>query len=165
MKHHIAVSFTGVRNLILAAKLRKYISAALEAQQVPVACEINVLVTDDPTIQALNQANRQIDKSTDVLSFPMFDLTAGELPENWEEYMDPDTGRVPLGDMAISMDHAKAQAGEYGHSVNREVGYLPVHSILHLLGYDHVDEGEEKAVMRQKEEEVLAVLGLSRDSE
>ena len=162
MKHHIAVSFTGFRNLILAAKLRKYISAALEAQQVPVACEINVLVTDDPTIQALNQANRQIDKSTDVLSFPMFDLIAGELPESWEEYMDPDTGRVPLGDMAISMDHAKAQAKEYGHSVNREVGYLTVHSILHLLGYDHVDEGPMKQQMREREEVILSSLGLKR---
>ena len=76
--------------------------------------------------------------------------------------MDPDTGRVPLGDMAISMDHAKAQAGEYGHSVNREVGYLTVHSILHLLGYDHVDEGPMKQQMREREEVILSALGLKR---
>ena len=162
MKHHITVSFTGFRNPILAAKLRRYITSTLEAQQVNVPCEINVLVTDDPTIQALNQANRNIDKSTDVLSFPMFDLTAGELPADWEDYFDPDTNRVPLGDMAISMDHAKAQAAEYGHSVNREVGYLTVHSILHLLGYDHVDEGTMKQQMREREEVILSALGLKR---
>ena len=162
MKHHIAVSFTGFRNPVLGAKLRRYIMAALDAQQVDFPCEINVLVTDDDTIRALNQANRNIDKSTDVLSFPMFDLTAGELPADWEDYLDPDTGRLPLGDMAISMDHAKAQAREYGHSVNREVGYLTVHSILHLLGYDHVDEGPMKLQMREREEIILSALGLKR---
>ena len=78
---------------------------------------------------------------------------------------DPATGLVPLGDMCISVERARAQAQEYGHSFEREAAFLTVHSVLHLLGYDHMDEGEEKAVMRQKEEEVLAVLGLSRDSE
>ncbi len=92
----------------------------------------------------------------------MFDPTARELPAAWEHHLDPDTGHVPLGDMAISMDHAKAQAREYGHSVNREVGYLTVHSILHLLGYDHVDEGPMKLQMREREEIILSALGLKR---
>ena len=81
------------------------------------------------------------------------------------ELIDPNSRCVPLGDMIISVERAKEQAAEYGHGLARECAYLTVHSMLHLLGYDHVDEGEEKAVMRQKEEEVLAVLGLSRDSE
>ena len=163
MKHHIVISFTGFRNLILAAKLRKYIETALRMQDFPFSCEINVLVTDDMTIRALNQANRDIDKATDVLSFPMFTMIPGELPTDWESYLDPESGCVPLGDMAISMDHAKAQAKEFGHSVNREVGYLTVHSILHLLGYDHVDEGVMKKQMRAREEAILAELGLLRD--
>lgn len=162
MKHQIAISFTGNKNPILALKLRKYINFALQEQHVDFPCEINVLVTDDETIQALNKGSRGIDKSTDVLSFPMFNLTAGELPQDDSQLVDPATGRVPLGDMAISMDHAKAQAKEYGHSVNREVGYLTVHSILHLLGYDHVDEGPMKKQMRAREEDVLGKLGLLR---
>lgn len=163
MKHHIVVSFSGSKNYLLRFKLKKYITAALETQGVPVPCEINVLVTDDDTIHEINKSNRDMDKATDVLSFPMFDLTAGELPESWDEMIDPMTGLVPLGDMAISMDHAKAQAAEYGHSVNREVGYLTVHSVLHLLGYDHVDEGPMKQQMREREEVILKQLGLKRE--
>ena len=163
MKHHIVISFSGFRNLILAAKLRKYITAALAAQQVEFPCEINVLVTDDKTIRAINQANRDIDKATAVLSLPMFEMTPGVLPADWESLLDPESGCVPLGDMAISMDHAKAQAKEFGHSVNREVGYLTVHSVLHLLGYDHLDEGPMKKQMRGREEVILAELGLMRD--
>jgi len=162
MKHHIAISFTGLKNPVLALKLKKYICTALDAQKVDFPCEINVLVTDDPTIQAINKGSRDIDKATDVLSFPMFELTPGELPEDHADMLDPETGRVPLGDMAISMDHAKAQAREYGHSVNREVGYLTVHSVLHLLGYDHLDEGPMKKQMREREEAILGILNLLR---
>jgi len=163
MKHQIAISFTEGRNPFLAHRLRKYIAFALEEQHVEFPCEINVLVTDDQTIQALNQGSRGIDKATDVLSFPMFNLIAGELPSDDSQMVDPATGRVPLGDMAISMDHARQQAKEYGHSVNREVGYLTVHSVLHLLGYDHVDEGPMKRQMRAREEDILGKLGLLRD--
>ena len=92
----------------------------------------------------------------------MFNLTPGQLPENWDEDMDAGTGLVPLGDMAISLERAKAQAAEYGHSVKREVGYLTIHSILHLLGYDHVDEGEMKRQMRAREEAILADIELPR---
>ena len=95
-----------------------------------------------------------------MLSFPEFELTPGELPS--PEDADPGTGYVPLGDMVLSMERVKAQAKEYGHSNRRELAYLAVHSVLHLLGYDHMDEGEMKAQMRTREEAIMAVLGLER---
>ena len=94
----------------------------------------------------------------------MFELEPGNPPENWEEYLDPDSGMCPLGDMCISLERAVAQAGEFGHSVKREVGYLTIHSMLHLLGYDHVDEGPMKKQMRSREEAIAATIpGMSRD--
>ena len=94
----------------------------------------------------------------------MFQFTAGELPEDWSEYLDPETGMCPLGDMAISVERAVAQAREYGHGMRREIGYLTIHSMLHLLGYDHMDDGEQKKQMRQREELIAAkVPGLQRD--
>ena len=164
MKHQIIVRYSNRadRSLPLTLHLRKCIAAALEAEHVDVPCEINVLVTDDEGIRAINKAYRQIDKATDVLSFPMFELTPGKLPASWESYKDPDTGLVPLGDMAISLERAKQQAAEFGHSARREVGYLTIHSILHLLGYDHVDEGPMKKQMRAAEEAILAEIELPR---
>lgn len=164
MKHQIIVRYSNRadRSLPLTLHLRKCIAAALEAEHVNVPCEINVLVTDDEGIRAINKAYRQIDKATDVLSFPMFELTPGKLPASWESYKDPDTGLVPLGDMAISLERAKQQAAEFGHSARREVGYLTIHSILHLLGYDHVDEGPMKKQMRAAEEAILAEIELPR---
>ena len=103
---------------------------------------------------------REVDRPTDVLSFPAFDLTPGELPG--PEDADPGTGLVPLGDMVISMERVAAQAKEYGHSNRRELAYLTVHSVLHLLGYDHLDEGPQKAQMRAREEAIMAELGLER---
>ena len=104
-------------------------------------CEVDVLLTDDAHIHTINREMRQVDRPTDVLSFPEFDLTPGELPG--PEDADPGTGLVPLGDMVISMEHVAAQAREYGHAKRRELSYLVVHSVLHLLGYDHLDEGPE----------------------
>ena len=143
--------------------VRKCIRAVLEAENVDVPCEINVLITNDKGIHAVNLASRGIDKPTDVLSFPMFQLTPGQLPEDWEDYLDIETGLCPLGDMCISLERAIAQAEEFGHSVKREVGYLTIHSILHLLGYDHLDEGEQKKQMRAREEAIAATIpGISR---
>ena len=136
----------------------------MDAEHIDVACEINVLVTNDQGIHLINKTSRGIDKATDVLSFPMFDLTAGDPPADWSAYRDPDTGLVPLGDMCISLERAKAQAAEFGHSVKREVGYLTIHSVLHLLGYDHLDEGEMKKQMRGREEAIAATIsGMTRD--
>lgn len=162
MKHNIVITgqHHSLSALALRGHIRRCIIAALEEEGVNCACEINVLITDDEGIRAINKAYRNIDKATDVLSFPMFQLTPGVLPESWEEYRDVETDLVPLGDMAISVERAKQQAKEFGHSVKREVGYLTIHSILHLLGYDHVDEGEMKRQMRAREEAIAARLEL-----
>ena len=102
-----------------------------------------------------------MDAPTDVLSFPMFDLTPGEHPQ--AGWADPGTGLVFLGDMVISLERVKEQAAEYGHSEGREAAYLAVHSVLHLLGYDHLDEGPMKARMRDREEAILGGLGIARE--
>ena len=161
MKRHdisVTAAVPGVNESQIAF-IRKAIRTALAAQGVDFPCEVDVLVTNDEEIHALNREARQVDRATDVLSFPAFDLRPGELPG--PEDADPGTGRVPLGDMMISMEHAAAQAKEYGHSNRRELGYLVVHSVLHLLGYDHVDEGPMKRQMREREEYILAELGLA----
>lgn len=145
------------------AVIVKCIETTLNMQSVTTPCEINVLVTDDSGIQAINKASRNIDRPTDVLSFPMFDFEPGILPEDWSHYVDPETGLVPLGDMAISLERAMAQAQEFGHSLRREIGYLTIHSMLHLLGYDHLDEGPQKAQMRNREEMIADTIpGLQR---
>ena len=141
-------------------QLRRSILAALEAEGVDVPCIIAVIVTDDAVIRETNLANRGVDSPTDVLSFPEFELSPGEFPG--EEDADPGTGLIPLGDMVINLERAAAQAKEYGHSNRRELAYLVIHSVLHLLGYDHMDEGPEKARMREREEAVLESLDLRR---
>ena len=153
-----------LRQPVVSAIIGKCIEATLKAENIPVTCEINVMVTNDKGIHAINKASRNIDKPTDVLSFPMFDLEPGNPPEDWEEYLDIETGMCPLGDMCISLERAVAQAKEFGHSVRREVGYLTIHSMLHLLGYDHLDEGEMKKQMRAREEAIAATIpGMRRD--
>ena len=143
------------------AFLRQCITKALELEQVTLPCEINVLITDNEGIHRINLKQRQVDAPTDVLSFPMFDLTAGQLPVD-ERLLDPATNRLPLGDMVISLERATAQAEEYGHSIQRELGYLAVHSVLHLLGYDHMDEGQQKRQMRAREEAIMNEMGVPR---
>ena len=160
----ILVRYTDLKdkNPGLTIHLHRCIKAALEAQGVTVPCEINVLVTNDEGIRAINKATRNIDKETDVLSFPMFQFTAGEFPKDVTAYLDPQTGLLPLGDMTISLERARDQAKQFGNSLKSEVGYLTIHSILHLLGYDHLDEGEQKRQMRLREEHIAAVLGILR---
>ncbi len=166
MKHKINLVFEEIslERLTVPAHIRKCIAATLDAERVSVPCEINVLVTNDAGIHTINKESRNIDRPTDVLSFPMFELTPGNPPTDWTDYQDPATGLVPLGDMCISLERAKAQAAEFGHSVKREVGYLTIHSMLHLLGYDHLDEGEMKRQMRGREEIIAAgIPGMRRD--
>lgn len=143
------------------AFIRKVIRTALAAEGMTLPCEVDVLLTNDESIHQINLDMRQVDRATDVLSFPEFDLHPGELPT--EEDADPGTGLIPLGDMVISMEHVAAQAKEYGHSNRRELAYLVVHSVLHLLGYDHLDEAEQKAQMRAREEAILEELGITRE--
>ena len=145
------------------AFLRKVIRTALAAEGVDFPCEVDVSVTSDAGIQEINREMRQVDAPTDVLSFPVFDLAPGELPG--PEDADPGTGLVPLGDMVISLERVRAQAKEFGHSSRRELAYLAVHSVLHLLGYDHLDEGPMKRQMRAREEAILGELGITRGEE
>ena len=144
-----------------AALIRRVIRTGLAAEGMRLPCEVNVLLTDDEGIHAVNLDMRGVDRATDVLSFPEFDLAVGEHPDAGDA--DPGTGLIPLGDMVISMEHVAAQAKEYGHSRQRELAYLVTHSVLHLLGYDHLDEGPQKAQMRAREEAILAELGITRE--
>ena len=144
----------------LRSFLRRVIRAALDAEGVEAPCEVSVLVTNDTGIHRVNVDMRGVDAPTDVLSFPMFELAPGDKPSG--DDADPATGLVPLGDMCISLERAHAQAKEYGHSNRRELAYLAVHSVLHLLGYDHLDEGPMKAQMRGREEDIMSALGLER---
>lgn len=166
MRHKIHIVFEqlSLQKYVIKSIIRKCIQATLDAERISVPCEINVLVTDDAGIQVINRTSRDLDKPTDVLSFPMFQLTPGDPPTDWVEYQDPATGLVPLGDMCISLQRAQAQAVEFGHTVRREVGYLTIHSVLHLLGYDHLDEGVQKKQMRSREDAIAASIpNMSRE--
>ena len=112
---------------------------------------------DDAVIHTINREQRGVDRATDVLSFPMNELTPGAFDPDACEW-DYETDRAMLGDMVISMERCVEQAGTYGHSFAHEVSYLTVHSVLHLLGYDHVDEGEDKRRMRAREKEIMRLL-------
>ena len=159
MKHRIVIRCEAhsLSDFALKQQIAKCITAALDKQGVDTPCEINVLVTDDEGIRAINKAYRQIDKATDVLSFPMNELLPGEFDPDACEW-DYENDRALLGDMVISMERCAEQAETYGHSFAHEVSYLTVHSVLHLLGYDHVDEGEDKRRMRAREKEIMRLL-------
>ena len=163
LKINFSFDIFTIRRPLVTSVITKCIETTLAAEGIGVPCEINVLVTNDAGIHAINKASREIDSATDVLSFPMFSLEAGNPPEDWEEYLDPETGLCPLGDMCISLERAIVQAKEFGHSARREVGYLTIHSMLHLLGYDHLDEGQQKKMMRKREEAIAAMIpGMQR---
>lgn len=140
---------TGVRLLV-----RRCCHAVLVNENFSGSAEISVRFVDDEVIHALNREYRNVDRSTDVLSFP--------LGENGVYDINNDTGAKMLGDIVISIDHAVNQAEMYGHSLEREIGFLTVHSMLHLLGYDHENGGLEAVRMREKEETALTQLGLKR---
>lgn len=166
MANRINLTFEcfSLRRPAVASIIHKCIEATLSAENITASCEINVMVTDNKSIHAINLATRNIDRPTDVLSFPMFELTAGNPPEDWDPYLDVETGLLPLGDMCISLEQAVAQAKSFGHSVRREIGYLTIHSMLHLLGYDHLDDGPEKKKMREREEAIAATIpGMCRE--
>ena len=160
--HYIPITadVPGAANDANCALIRRTIRTALAAEGLTAPCEVDVLLTDDGGIHEITRELRQVDRPTDVLSFPEFELTPGQLPG--PEDADPGTGLIPLGDMVLSMERVAAQAREYGHSKRRELSYLVTHSVLHLLGYDHLDEGPMKAQMRAREETIMALLGLER---
>ena len=163
MEHTIMIESELGGTQAYEALLRRVIPAALAAEGVEFPCEVDILFTDDTGIQEINREQRGVDKPTDVLSFPMFELTPGVVPTMQDVEADPETGLVPLGDMVLSVERAQAQGEEYGHGSERELAYLAVHSILHLLGYDHLDEGPMKAQMRAREEAILSKLGITRE--
>ena len=142
--------------------IKRAAKAAYESFSYSFEGQVDIMLTDDGGIRKINREERDIDRATDVLSFPMCDFTEGEPPAEPEYDLDPETGMMPLGDMIISVERARDQGEEYGHGFERECAYLTVHSMLHLLGYDHTDEGGMKARMRKKEEEIMSLLGLER---
>lgn len=135
-------------------KIQSAFDTALEVEGIIEPAEISVTFVSDKRIKEINTEFRKINKSTDVLSFPMGEK--GEYDKN------PETDNLMLGDVVISLEHAVSQAEEFGHSVDREIVYLAVHSIFHLLGYDHVNDEAEAKVMRAKEETVMKKIGLER---
>ncbi len=142
--------------------IRKAVNAALEAENITVPCQMSVLLTDGPGIRELNSNFRDTDRETDVLSFPANEMEPGVFePESME--IEPQSGRIVLGDMALSLERAREQGRELGHGLNREIMYLTVHSVYHLLGYDHVDEGEMKRQMRGREKAAMALLGVREE--
>ncbi len=129
---------------------------ALEEEGIDDDAELSVTLTDNENIRVMNNEHRGIDRATDVLSFPMGDENGFDT--------DPETNAIILGDIVISMERAKEQAEEYGHSFRREFAFLLMHSMFHLLGYDHVNSEEEERVMFGKQEKVLEKLGITRES-
>lgn len=156
MEHEIYVS-REVKNLghnESAGLIKKAAAMALAAEAVDSPCIISVMLTDDDGIHYVNREFRGVDRPTDVLSFPQNELIPGRFDAAGCE-RDMDSGAVLLGDMMISVPRCQAQGLEYGHGYRRELMYLTVHSVLHLLGYDHVDEGEMKAQMRAREKAIM----------
>lgn len=144
---------------------QQVIAAALNYEKFPYEAEVNLVLTDDEAIREINLLQRDIDKSTDVLSFPMLDYPqAGDYSEVErlaDENCNPDTGEIVLGDIVISLEHVIAQAKEYGHSELREYAFLITHSMLHLFGYDHMTP-EDAAIMENKQNAILNGLHISR---
>ena len=146
------------------AVIRTVAAACLDAEHFPYEAEVDVLLTSDEAIREINREERNIDRATDVLSFP---AVAWDAPGDYDSLepdysvIDPESEELILGDMVISVDHVKAQAQDYGHSEKRELAFLVAHSMFHLLGYDHETE-EERLVMEEKQESVLQSLGITR---
>lgn len=139
--------------------IERVANTVLEQEAFAHECEVSVLFVDDEEIRTYNHEHRGIDKATDVLSFPMLEY------DEDGEILSEDVGFgdvLLLGDIVLSLEHAEAQAQEYGHSFEREVGFLTAHSMLHLLGYDHEEDEESRLCMREKEEKALSALGLVR---
>lgn len=145
--------------------IEKVIEASLDYEKCPYEAEVNVVLTGNEEIHQVNKEFRDIDRHTDVLSFPMIDYekpSEFESLEDYMEYFNPETGELILGDIMISLEQAKVQAEEYNHSMEREIAFLTAHSMLHLCGYDHMEE-EERVVMEDKQREILEELGITRD--
>ncbi len=143
---------------------KRVVKGALDHLDCPYEAEVNLLLTTDPQIREMNKEYRDIDKATDVLSFPMNDFeTPGDFAflEEDPDAFDPDSGELLLGDIVISKDRVLAQAEEYGHSPEREFSFLIVHSVLHLTGYDHIEEAD-RLLMEQTQRDIMEELQILR---
>ena len=144
---------------------REVIVQAMDSEEFPYEAEVNVILTDNDAIQEINREHRRIDAPTDVLSFPMVDYESpsdfDHVEEAVEDYFNPETGELMLGDIVISVDKVEEQAEKYGHSRTRELAFLTAHSMLHLFGYDHMEDGE-RLVMEEKQKEILETRGYTR---
>ena len=143
---------------------RTVIEAALDYEECPYEAEVNLLLTTNEEIQKMNAEFREIDRATDVLSFPMVDYEEPgefEFLEEADEYFHPETGELMLGDIVISKEKGLSQSEEYGHSPRREYAFLIAHSMLHLMGYDHMEE-EERLCMEAKQRDILDRLNILR---
>ena len=134
--------------------IKQFARQTLHMEKIPVPCEINVLITNDKKIKKLNNEFRNINMATDVLAFPAYEMKPGEFLAISEGFS-PETGLFQLGDIVMSSERVLLQATEYDNSPEREMAYLTVHAVLHLLGYDHEDEAEDKELMRSREKEIL----------
>ncbi len=145
--------------------LNRVMEASLDYIGCPYETEISILLTDDEQIREINREFRNIDSATDVLSFPAVEFSSPgdftELEENGEDCFHPETGELILGDIVISVERALKQADEFGHSIVREIAFLTAHSMLHLMGFDHMEE-EERSVMEAKQDEIMSILQISR---
>ena len=141
--------------------IKDVILASLEYEGCDFDAEVSVTIVDNETIREINRENRDIDKVTDVLSFPMlyFDENGDIIDSEFDVYGDS----IMLGDIVISAERAMEQAEEFGHSFRREIAFLTVHSMLHLLGYDHVDDSEGERIMFSKQDDILNKLGITRE--
>ena len=141
--------------------------AVLDFMKCPFECEVTLTLTDDDGIRCLNRQFRDTDSSTDVLSFPMVDFKQPAdyscIDDDPTDFFDPENGELMLGDIVISTDHVITQAEEYGHSVLRELAFLITHSMLHLLGFDHM-EPEDAMIMEQAQDDILNILNIRRES-
>ena len=158
MKQKIMIYFTNSQETYpitygLKRLIRKSVVSALEYEGFQNDCQVSVTLTDNEGIRALNREYRGIDRETDVLSFPLLEFEGGEEPP-------ADEPEVMLGDIVLSLEKTEAQAEEFGHSFEREAAFLCVHSMLHLLGYDHVDSEAEDMEMRRRQREILERMGL-----
>lgn len=145
--------------------IRDVVNESLDYEKCPYEAEVNVILTDNQAIQEINREHRQIDAPTDVLSFPMVDYEAPSDFDHVEDavgdYFNPETGELMLGDIVISVDKVEEQAEKYGHSQTRELAFLVAHSMLHLCGYDHMEE-EERLLMEARQNEILERRGYTR---
>ena len=166
IKHVVTVRHYGVKpaDRLSIPLIKRCVKTALNAEKVSRPCDVSILITDDSGICDINSQFRGICKPTDVLSFPMLDFETPGWTDPGDKAADLETGLIPLGEVILSAERVAEQARKYGNSGDRETAYLIIHSVLHLLGYDHTDEAEEKKLMREREEDILSACTAQRGS-